>query len=96
MYFFLVVSFLLLLGIIIAAVQNTAPLEVQFITWKLQMSITALVFYAALLGGMVVSVLILPKLASKMLGIRKLKKEISQLQSSIVTLERREDNNDAQ
>jgi len=96
MYLSLIVAFLLLLGIIIAAIQNTAPLDVQFITWKLQMPLSALIFYTALLGAAVVSVLFLPKLAAKMLGIRKLKKEISQLQKSLFALERKEEKKNAE
>jgi uncharacterized integral membrane protein len=61
MYLSLIITFLLLLGIIIAGVQNATPLELKFIAWKLQMSLTALIFYSSLFGGSIVAVLALPK-----------------------------------
>ena len=48
MYLSLIITFLLLLVIIITAIQNSMPLEVKFIAWNDQMSLTALIFYSSL------------------------------------------------
>ena len=87
MYFSLIITFLLLLGIIVASIQNSMPLEFKFITWKLQMSLTALILYSAVLGAAIVTVLSLPKLFSKYLKVRSMSKEISRLKSRITALE---------
>jgi len=87
MYFSLIITFLLLLGIIVASIQNSMPLEFKFIMWKLQMSLTALILYSALLGAAIVAVLSLPKLFSKYLKVRGMRKEISGLKSRIMALE---------
>jgi hypothetical protein len=49
-------------------------LDLKFLTWKLQLSLTALIFYSSLIGGAIVAILTLPKLVSKHLKIRGLKK----------------------
>ena len=87
MYLSLIITFLLLLGIIIAGIQNSMPLELKFFTWKLQMSLMAIIFYASLFGGAIVAVLSLPKLFSKYLKVRGMSKEISRLKSRIMALE---------
>lgn len=88
MYLSLIVTFLLLLVLVIASIQNTIPLEIRFILWKLQMSITGLVFYSAVVGAAVVAVLTLPSLASKHMKMRKLKKKISNLEEDMVELKK--------
>jgi uncharacterized integral membrane protein len=88
MYLSLIITFLLLLAIIIPSIQNTGPLEMKFITWKLQMSLTALILYSSLFGAAVVAVLVLPKLVTKYLKGRHLNKEIYELKRRIVELER--------
>ena len=88
MYLSLIVAFLLILGIIIPAIQNSMPLELKFITWNLQMSATALTFYSALIGGAVVAILILPKLMRKTLDVRGLKKEVNKLKGEILESEK--------
>ena len=65
MYISLIITFLLLLVIIITAIQNSMPLDFKFFTWNFQISITALIFFSALIGGAIVAVLALPKLASE-------------------------------
>ena len=45
------------------------PLELKFITWKLQMSLTAFIFYSSVIGAAIIAVLTLPKLVSKYLKI---------------------------
>jgi uncharacterized integral membrane protein len=90
MYFSLIVTFLLLLVIIITAVQNSMPLDFKFFTWNFQMSITALILYSSLIGGAIVAVLALPKLAMKALHARSMNKEIRKLKEKILELEKRD------
>ena len=88
MYFSLIIVFLLLLLIIVTGAQNSVPLELKFITWKFQISLTALTFYSSIVGAAIVSVLTLPKLASKYLKIKKLTKEKSELEKRIIELKK--------
>ena len=89
MYFSLIVTFLLLMVIIITALQNSMPLDFKFFTWNFQLSITALIFYSALIGGAIVAVLALPKLAKKSLHGRSMNKEIQKLKENILELGKR-------
>jgi uncharacterized integral membrane protein len=86
MYFSLIITFLLLLVIIITAIQNSMPLDFKFFTWKLQLSITALIFYSSLIGGAIVAVLALPKLAKKSLHGRRMNKEMQKLKEKVLEL----------
>ena len=88
MYFSLIITFLLLLGLVITAIQNSMPLDFKFFTWNFQISITALIFYSSLIGGAVVAVLALPKLVRKSLDVRRLHREIYKLKKKIVELEK--------
>jgi uncharacterized integral membrane protein len=88
MYLSLIITFLLLLVIIITAIQNSMPLDFKFLTWNFQISVTALIFYSSLLGGAIVAVLTLPKLAKKSLNIRKLHREIYKLKEKSLELEK--------
>jgi uncharacterized integral membrane protein len=65
MYLSLIITSLLYLVIIITAIQNSMPLDFKFFTWTFQLSITALIVYASLMGGAVVAILTLPKLVKK-------------------------------
>ena len=88
MYFSLTVVFLLLLGLVIVSLQNSMPLELNFITWTFRMSLTALILYCSLMGGAVVAVLALPKLVRKSLDARSLNREISDFKRKIAELEK--------
>ena len=88
MYLSLIISFLLLLGIIIASLQNSMPVELKFIIWNLQMSFTALILYSSLIAGAIVAVLALPKLVRKSLDVRSLNREIYKLKGKILELEK--------
>jgi len=88
MYFSLIITFLLLLGLVITSLQNCMPLELKFITWNLQMSLTALILYSSLIGGAIVAVLALPKLVRKSLDVRSLNREIYKLKEKIIKLEK--------
>jgi uncharacterized integral membrane protein len=88
MYFSLIITFLLLLGLVITAIQNSMPLDFKFFTWNFQISFTAFIFYSALIGGAIVAVLALPKLVRKSLDVRSLNREIYKLKKRIVELEK--------
>ena len=84
MYLSLIITFLLLLGIIVASIQNNVSLDLKFFIWNLRLSLAALIFYSALMGAAIVAILTLPKLVSKYLKIRTLKKEIDGLKIKTV------------
>jgi len=88
MYFSLTVAFLFLLGLVIISLQNSMPLALKFITWELQMSLTALILYSSLIGGAIVAVLALPKLVRKSLDVRSFRREISNRNKRIAELEK--------
>ncbi len=88
MYASLIITFLLLLVIVITAIQNSMPLDFKFFFWNFQLSITALIFYSSLIGGAIVAVLTLPKLAKKFFHGRSMNREINKLQENIQELER--------
>jgi len=88
MYISLIITFLLLLVIVITAVQNSMPLDFKFFTWNFQISITALIVYSSLMGGAIVAVLALPKLAKKSLHGRSMNREIHKLKQRILELEK--------
>jgi uncharacterized integral membrane protein len=89
MYASLIITFLLVLVIIITAVQNSMPLEFKFFIWNFQISITALILYSALIGGSIVAVLALPKLAKKSLNVRSMNREIHKLKEKNLELGKR-------
>ena len=91
MYLSLTITFLLILGLVVVIVQNSFPVELKYFAWKLQFSAMALIFYASLIGGSAVALLTLPKLISKSLRVRKLKKEIYDLKKGAVGLEKRQE-----
>jgi uncharacterized integral membrane protein len=88
MYLSFIVTFLILLAVVITGIQNSMPLELKFIAWNLQMSLTALIFYASLFGGAIVAVLTLPKLVKKCLQVRRLNKEMCTLNQRAPELEK--------
>lgn len=86
MYFSLIITFLLFLILIITGIQNSMPLDLKFIFWDLQMSMTALILYSSLIGGAIIAILILPKLAQKSLHVRSLNREIHKLKENMTEL----------
>jgi uncharacterized integral membrane protein len=87
-YFSLIITFLLLLGMIITSLQNSMALELKFITWNLHTSLTAVIFNCSLIGGAIVAVLALPKLVRKSLDVRSLNREAHKLKKRVVELEK--------
>jgi uncharacterized integral membrane protein len=65
------------------------PLDFKFFIWNFQISITALIFFSSLVGGAIVAVLALPKLATKSLPGRSMNREIQKLKEETVELEKR-------
>ncbi len=90
MYFSLLITFVLLLLIIVTAIQNSMPLDLKFFSWTFQLSITALIFYSSILGGAIVAILTLPKLAKKSLHARSINKEIHKLKEKILDREKKD------
>ena len=88
MYFSLIIIFLLILVILIPGIQNSMPLDLKFITWDLQMSVAALIFYASMIGGAIVAILTLPKLVNKSLHLRRLNRELHKLSEKRIGLDK--------
>ncbi|MBW2365805.1 MAG: LapA family protein [Deltaproteobacteria bacterium] len=84
MYITLIVTFLLILAVVIPGIQNNTPVTLKFFFWEIEATLTALIFYSALLGAAIVAILILPKLARKYLDLRNLKKNLSVLQENAI------------
>ena len=84
MYITLIVTFVLLLAVIIPGIQNSTPTTLKFFFWEIEATLTALVFYSALLGAAIMAILILPKLARKSLDTRNLKKQLSALKGKAI------------
>jgi len=90
MYFSLIITFLLVLVVVIASIQNSMVLEIKFMTWNLQLSLSAIIFYFSLVGAAIVAVLTLPKLLMKSFRVRKLKKEIYELKRNSIDIEQQQ------
>ena len=88
MYFSLIAAFLLILAILITSLENDMLLDLKFLTYRLQMSLAALIFYSSLFGAAVVAVLALPKLIKKYFQIRSLNRKTYELKKRIVELEK--------
>ena len=91
MYFSLIVAFLLILFIVVGSIQNTATFDIKFLTWNLQLTIAALIFYSSLIGAGIIAVLLLPKFVSKSLRVRRLNKEIYELKQHTAALEKHQE-----
>jgi uncharacterized integral membrane protein len=83
MYLSLIIIFILLLGIIVTGVQNSIPLDIKILTWDFRTTLLALIFYAALIGAAIVSLLTLPKLVNNAIKMRKMHKEINELKKGV-------------
>jgi uncharacterized integral membrane protein len=90
MYLSLIITFLLFLGLVVVSLQNQMPLGLKFIAWNLQMPLSALILYSSLIGGSIVAVLALPKLAKKSLHVRRMNRKIHKLEEKLLELEKRD------
>ena len=79
-YVSMIVSFLVLLGLVIAGSQNAIPVQIKFAMWTVEMSLSAVLFWAAAAGAVIVGFLSLPKLSVKSLQARRLRKEVRRLE----------------
>jgi len=84
----LIVTFVLLMGLVIAGIQNTASFEVRFLAWSLQMSLTGIIFYASVLGGAIVAVLTLPRMVRLMWKSRSQRRETRDIRQRLESFER--------
>jgi uncharacterized integral membrane protein len=80
MYISIIASFLILLCLVIAGLQNNAPLELKFLWWHLQVPFGVVISWAAAAGAAFIGVLSLPKLVKKYLDARRLEKEVQRLE----------------
>jgi len=87
MYITLIVTFLLILAVVIPGIQNNTPTAFKFFFWEIEATLTAIVFYSALLGAAIVAILILPKLVRKYLDLRSVKKQLSSLKEKAIETE---------
>ena len=84
MYITLIVTFVLILAVVVPGIQNNTPATLKFFFWEIEATLTALIFYSALLGGAIIAILILPKLARKSLDLRRLKKQLSTVKEKAI------------
>jgi len=88
MYLSLIVTFILLLGLVVAGIQNTTPIDLKFLAWVFQLSITGLISYAAVLGAAMVALLTLPGLVRQVLRNRSYRKEMRELRQQLGRIEK--------
>jgi uncharacterized integral membrane protein len=79
-YVSMIISFLIVLCLVIAGVQNSMPLQIKIGWWTFQMSLPSVVLWSAAGGAAVVAILSLPKLARKIFQARRLRKEVLRLE----------------
>jgi putative membrane protein len=87
MYLPLILSFLMILGITVFALQNGVPLEVNFLLWGFKTSLIAIILGSVLIGAIIVSIFSLPLLIKKHFHEKRLAKQISELEKKSQELE---------
>ena len=87
MYLPLILSFLMILGITIFALQNGMPLEVNFLAWGFKTSLIAVILGSVLLGAIIVSIFSLPLLIKKHFREKRLAKQLNELEKKFQELE---------
>lgn len=80
MYLPLILSFLMILGITIFALQNGVPLEVKFLVWGFKTSLIAVILGSVLIGAIIVSIFSVPLLIKKHFCEKRLSKQIVELE----------------
>lgn len=82
----LVLSFVGILVLVVASVQNNVPVEISLFAWTYQTTLTKVIALTGLIGAAVVVVILIPRMIRKQLVIRRLKKELAQeKQRSVLT-----------
>lgn len=87
MYLPLILSFLMILGITIFALQNGVPLEVKFLAWGFKTSLIAVILGALLSGAIIVSIFSLPLLIKKHFREKRMAKQLGDLEKKSQELE---------
>lgn len=87
MYIPLIISFLLVLGITIFALQNGMPLEVKFLVWGFKTSLVAVILGSLLVGVMIVAVFSLPVLIKRHFREKRLARQFHDLEKKSLELE---------
>ena len=87
MYVSLIVTFLLILGITIFALQNGMPLKVKFFVWEYDTSLVAVVFGSSLIGFIIGFIFTLPGVIRKHFRERKLTRQVHELEKKSQELE---------
>lgn len=87
MYLPLIITFVLILGITVFALQNGMPLEVKILTWSIKTSLIAVIFGSALIGGLIVAVFTFPIVIKKHFREKKLTKKSVELEKKTQELE---------
>jgi len=73
----LIITFILVLLVTVFGFQNGMPLDVKFLFWNLHTSLIAVIFGSSIIGVAIVALLTLPKLVTKHLNEKRLKKKLS-------------------
>jgi len=81
-YVSLILTFILILILVILGMQNTAELEITFLAWQFQSTVSYLILNTALLGAAALGILSLPKLAKKHYHLKKARKELHKYRDS--------------
>lgn len=89
MYFSLLLTFLLILGVTIFALQNSVLLDFTFLSWRFQTSLVAIIFASCLAGILIGVVLTVPGLIKRHFRARRLEKMLRDLQKKSQQLEQR-------
>jgi uncharacterized integral membrane protein len=79
-YVSMITSFLILLCLVIAGIQNAAIVQIHFLVWTKEMSLSDGLLLAAAAGACIVAVLSIPKLSIKTFQTRRLRKEVLRLE----------------
>ncbi|MCF8086290.1 MAG: LapA family protein [Desulfohalobiaceae bacterium] len=79
---YLILTFILVLILALLGVQNTETLSISFLFWELELTISFVILYSALLGAAAVGILALPKLANKHFSLKRARKELNKLRDS--------------
>jgi len=73
----LLVSFIGILVLVVASVQNAVPVELSLFAWTFQTSLNTLIALSGLVGAGAAGALLLPRLVKKHMTMRRLKKDLS-------------------
>ena len=77
MIFTLIITFILVLLVTVFGFQNGMPLDVKFLFWNVHTSLIAVIFGSSIVGAAIVAILTLPKLVTKHLNEKRLKKKLT-------------------